>query len=65
MGKSNRPRFNDSPCHNCKDRHEACHATCEKYAAYQKETRVKPVIDVYDDYVRKSYKSKKSKWRPV
>lgn len=26
-------KLNDKPCMNCTERHEKCHATCERYAA--------------------------------
>lgn len=25
------------PCHNCPDRAEGCHATCERYKEYERE----------------------------
>lgn len=28
----------DKPCMNCKDRHEKCHASCEKYIKAKQET---------------------------
>lgn len=27
--------MNMCPCKNCKDRHELCHSTCEKYRTYR------------------------------
>ena len=37
-----------APCMNCKERHEACHDTCEKYREY----RVKQ--DIFNKVVRKA-----------
>lgn len=29
------------PCMNCKERHEKCHAECEKYAAFKKDLQAR------------------------
>ncbi len=29
----------NTPCHDCQDRHETCHATCERYAEYDQRRK--------------------------
>ena len=36
----------ESPCLDCKDRHESCHADCEKYIQYTK------ALDEYRETVK-------------
>ena len=26
---------NDTPCHNCEERHEKCHSNCERYKEFR------------------------------
>lgn len=58
----------DKPCMNCKDRHEKCHATCERYIAAKKKHETAKTERIKElDYIgyvaNASRKAKKSKGR--
>lgn len=41
MNKKPIPTNFNSPCYECKDRHRACHDTCEKYIGYKAERKAR------------------------
>lgn len=42
-----------SECHGCKDRHQGCHAECEKYLKYRQER---------DEEIKKRYEQTQIDW---
>ena len=60
--------MSSNACLNCKDRHEKCHSTCEKYLKFKKELEElheakRKQYDLEDYYYNSRYKNNKKKRR--
>lgn len=60
---------NDAPCKDCKDRHPACHDTCERYKAFkqpfldatEKRLQAGEVSDYYHSRRTKAIRARRDK----